>query len=271
MKLYIMKQECLELLKRNLPNVYAYYYTEKTNQWIKDLFGGDPFVQFGNEIPDFSLEAIDGEKMLGEIDLENCKILYSNLKFLTESQASDERIWAGLTHTAFYDYMRKRGKYDTKAPLEKTKGANEIRSRFFFTGGTRAGFFRNMLAKYWWVGRALYNPDSTNHFEKLDILGASDMSTKISDIFYSYTFSSNQQILDGIIGMYKYFNEEGIKLPTMTTVRPALQHLNSVGGGLILDCLSSEEITQELVHYIEGLLQGDSTEAHYQNEQFDDD
>ena len=44
MKLYIMKRKALELLKSNLQAIYGKYYTEKTNQWIYDLCGEDPFI-----------------------------------------------------------------------------------------------------------------------------------------------------------------------------------------------------------------------------------
>lgn len=46
MKLYIMKREALEMLKANLSVVYGKYYTEKTNQWITDICGEDPFIEF---------------------------------------------------------------------------------------------------------------------------------------------------------------------------------------------------------------------------------
>ena len=46
MKLYIMKREALEMLKANLSVVYGKYYTEKTNKWITDICGEDPFIEF---------------------------------------------------------------------------------------------------------------------------------------------------------------------------------------------------------------------------------
>ena len=264
MKLVIMKQKCLDMLKENLGIVYGYYYSESTNEWMRKLCGEDPFVKFGHEIPEFELASFGDKRPGGEIDLENCKIIYSNLMFLTESQASDERLWAGLTNNTFYDYMRKRWGYDKKSPPEKEKGANEIKSRYYFLGGTRAGFYRNTLAKCWWVGKALYDSTRQNRFEKLDTLGASNISTKISDIFYSNTFSSNPEILDGIIDAIDYFNKSDYPFYFQNHFRPALQHLNAVGGGIILDCLGKEEISEILIQYVEGQMQGDSSDAEYQ-------
>lgn len=93
MKLYIMKREALETLKANLPVVYGKYYTEKTNQWISDICGEDPFIEF-KDVTEFKLADLNSDLTPGEIDLNNCKILYEKLQFLSESQASDERLWA---------------------------------------------------------------------------------------------------------------------------------------------------------------------------------
>ena len=106
-----MKKDALEILKANLDVVYQKYYTEPDNKWLWTICGEDPFVEY-KEIPDFVLTPIEGEKTIGEAEFNNCKILYENLMFLTESQASDERLWAGLCHSTFYDYLRKRYKYD---------------------------------------------------------------------------------------------------------------------------------------------------------------
>lgn len=256
MKLLFMKQDALETLKSVLPDVFSRYYTEKENRWIGEVCGEDPFLEF-KEIPDFSLAPLDSDLSKGEIDLENCKILYRNLMFISESQASDERLWAGLTHGVFYEYMRKRWGYDIDQPRAQKKSIGEIKTRYFFGGGARTGFYRNTLAKCWWVGRALYDKTSNNKFHKLDTLGSNDLSSKITDIFYSNTFSSNPVILDGIVNCFDYFNRRGIKLSVREQVRPTMQLLNAIGGGIILDCLSSDDITEIMIENIESILQGD--------------
>lgn len=133
MKLYIMKREALETLKANLPVVYGKYYTEKTNQWISDICGEDPFIEF-KDITEFKLADLNSDLTPGEIDLNNCKILYEKLQFLSESQASDERLWAGLTHTTFYDYMRvSGGGMDTEKSRRVLKKKQVLSRPDFFT------------------------------------------------------------------------------------------------------------------------------------------
>lgn len=192
---------------------------------------------------------------------------------MTESQACDERLWAGLCHSVYYGYLRKRWDYDTKLPKTQKEAVSNIKSRFFFSGGTRAGLFRNSIAKCWWVGRNTYDPsNATNQFEKLDIIGSNDISSKISDIFYSNNFSANPVILNGIVKAFKNFKEENIQLSLKEHIRPSLQFLNAVGGGVVLDCLDEDEIADMFIDNIYGILQGDEqgVEIEYKPEDYED-
>ena len=65
------------------------------NSWMEEEFGENPFVPF-MDIPEFEMAPLLDDMTVGEIDFLNCKIVYKNLKSLSESQASDERLWAGL-------------------------------------------------------------------------------------------------------------------------------------------------------------------------------
>lgn len=271
MKLYFMKREALDILKSNLDMVYNMYFTEKNNKWLWKVCGGNPFVEF-KEIQDFQLAPIDSNMSKGEVEFANCKIIYQHLSFLTESQACDERLWAGLCHSVYYEYLRKRWDYDTRTPKNQKEAVSNIKSRFFFSGGIRAGLFRNSIAKCWWVGRNTYDPSNTNKFEKLDIIGSNDISSKISDIFYSNNFSANPIILNGIIKAFRNFKEESIQLSLKEHIRPTLQFLNAVGGGVVLDCLDEDEIADILIDNIYGILQGDQqgVEIEVESEEYED-
>ena len=111
-----------------------------------------------------------------------------------------------------------------------------------------------------------------NKFYKLDIIGASDISTKISDIFYNNTFVSNPDILDGIIDALSYFQEHNIDLSSKTHIRPAMQSLNALGGSIILDSMSKEEVTNYVVSCIKNILQGKGVDINVEevNEYFEE-
>lgn len=266
MKLYIMKKEALDVLKSNLSLFYGKYYTESTNRWIADICGEDPFIEF-KEIPDFKLANLDSDLTPGEIDLYNCKIIYEKLSFLSESQASDERLWAGLCNSTFYEYMRKRWKYGYGAkPKSAEKESGAIQTRFFYKGTGRSAFYRNTLAKCWWVGHNTYDPtNTTNHFENLDVIGSNDLNSKITEFFHNYTFSSNPEVLLAIIDSLRIFIEEGKKLMVKEHIRPALQYLNAVGGSVVLDCIDREEITDIFTNAVTAIMQGDTPTLNLNN------
>lgn len=257
MKLYFMKQDAVDFMKHNMGRLYTHYFHDETNEWIKKEYGSDPFSEF-MDVPDFELAELESMS-IGEADFENCKILYNNLRSLSESQCSDERLWAGLCNGTFYEYMRHRYKeYHGRKLKKKEADTSAVISRFFFSGGTRAGFYRNTLAKCWWVGRATFDKNNENHFERLDIIGANDLTTKISDIFYNNTFSSNSVILAGICDAIKYFNDRGQQLDEKTHIRAAMKYLNAVGGATLLDVLSEEEICKIVTSRIISILKGQS-------------
>lgn len=111
-----------------------------------------------------------------------------------------------------------------------------------------------------------------NPFEKLDIIGSNDISSKISDIFYSNNFSANPVILSGIVKAFKNFKDENTQLSFKEHIRPSLQFLNAVGGGVVLDCLDEDEIADMLIDNIYGILQGDEqgVEIEEESEEYED-
>lgn len=252
MKLYFMKQSAIDYLKANIKTLYMNYYRYATNEWIYDLFDYDPF-EFFMEIPDFHLAPIGD--VMGETDVENCKRMYSNLQRLSESQAADERLWAGLCHDAFYPYIRLRWKYGTMRQKKVDTDVSAILSRFYFLNISSK--YRNTLARYWWVGRLTYCSDSPDHWQYLDKIGPEDFSTKLSDIFYSNTFAANPELLHGICEALDFFRIRGQKVLMRDHLRPALQYLNALGGGILLDALSEEDISSIMIEIIGKLRNGE--------------
>jgi len=254
MKLYFMKQSAIDFLKANMRNQYMFYFRYSSNEWLYDLFDYDPF-EFFIDVPDFTLSPISTS--LGETDLENCKRLYTNLRRISESQASDERLWAGLCNGVFYQYVRLRWNYSSLTPKAADRDASTVISRFFFAGAGNSGKYRNTLARYWWVGRTTYEPEKADHWVTLDKIGPEDFATKVNDIFYSNTFAANPEILHGISDAIDFFRQKNQKITVKDHLRPALQYLNALGGGILLDALTSDEISSIIREWIGRLLKGD--------------
>ncbi len=253
MKLYFMKQEALEYVKANISSLYKNYYQFDSPEWIYDLFDYDPFEVF-SVVEDFELA--DTNQQPGEVDFQNCKILYEKLKNISDSQASDERLWAGLTNKTFYSYMRKRWKYAKKHLKKTADDSSAVLLRYFYRYSGRSGLFRNTLARCWWTGRLTYSEKYSNRWELLDAIGSEDIVSKISDLFYSYTYSSNSDIVEGFCQGLKFFRDRGTHVATREHIRPTAQYLNAVGGGLLLDIFSADEIKKMVVERLGLLIKG---------------
>ena len=252
MELCFLKSNALDTLKNGLPQIFDKYLTEGDNSWLVDVCGENPFVKF-RDVPDFELTSLDNGLQAGEIEFRNCKILYKHLNFLTPRQAADERFWAGLCHGVFYNYLRRRYEYDNEKE-NHPKAVSEIKTRFFFEQLSRTGILRNSLAKCWWTGRAFYDSTLSTPFEKLDIVGSNDISSKISYIL-RYPFASNPKILDGIVKFFKHFKDRDVKLGALKeTLQPAMAELNKVGGAVILDCLTADEVAAIIIACVEDIL-----------------
>ena len=253
MKLYFMKQSAIDYMKANMRTLYTNYYRYNTNEWIYDLFPYDPFEVF-IDVPDFRLAPI-GEST-GEADFENCKRLYTNLRKISESQASDERLWAGLCNATFYSYLRTRWKLAQARPIDPGKDSQKIISRYFYLGG-RAGKFRNTLSRCWWVGYVTYDSESPNHWKNLEIIGAEDFLSKVSELFYSNLFCANPAITRGICNGLQFYREKKQKIIVRDHLRPTVQYLNALGGGILLDGLSEDDISSIVIEYIGRIMRGE--------------
>ena len=256
MKLYFMKQTALDYMKANISSLYKYYYQFNTPEWIDDLFDYDPFEVFA-EISDFELADLNQQP--GEIDFQNCKILYTKLKSISDSQASDERLWAGLCNKTFYSYMRERWQFARRHLKKTAEDSDAVLLRYFYRNTGRSGMFRNTLARCWWTGRLTYSDKYDNHWELLDAIGAEDIISKISDIFYSNTYSSNIEIVEGFCQGLKFFRERGTYVSDRYHIRPTAQYLNAIGGGVLLDMFSAEEIKMLVIERLALLIKGNDS------------
>ena len=108
MKIQIMTTEAIAYAKKNIDELIPHYKNgEQPSKWLKECLGKDPFVTVeALEFEDFELQVSPSKPSAD--DAFNTKLLYSKMKTLNDSFASDERLWAGLSHTVFYDYLLKR-------------------------------------------------------------------------------------------------------------------------------------------------------------------
>lgn len=252
MKLHFMREECLNELKINLSRNIEFYKNE-TNQWIYDFFKGEnPFIEVNVPIDDFFLtNEINEDKDISKQDIENAIRIYSAMKNITDVQASDERLWAGLTHCDFWTYMHNRwadAKDNTKEGGDKT---SVIGSRYFFQHSARRSLITNTLSRLWWLGRLTYNKNSNDKFELIHYF-EKDFSSKIMILFSSH-FTGNYEILKGLISALLKLEERNYRVDggnKRAVFTKAGNFLNIYGGNHILDFYSADEIEEKVLNYM---------------------
>lgn len=95
-------------------------------------------------------------------DLENAIALHSYYSNLDETQASDPRLWAYLSHVEFRKYTLRRwglgGSFkDLKGESEKIRAINQIFDHWFVSGNDR-DLRRHAIARLWWAAQLTYAP-----------------------------------------------------------------------------------------------------------------
>lgn len=108
------------------------------------------------------LHAPDDDPVSG--DLENAIALHKYYRNLDETQASDPRLWAYLSHVEFRKYTLARwgldGTYsDIKDNREKkAKAINYLLEHWFAVGGNDRDLRRHAIARLWWAAHLTYAP-----------------------------------------------------------------------------------------------------------------
>lgn len=249
MKVHFLTENALEALRTNL-NANLKHYSDETNDWIYDYFGTEnPFLEYKQEFPDFQLKFNENDDM-GKTDINNTIILYSAMKSLTDTQATDERLWAGMCHCDFWGFLHKRWQVNNSLDLKY----ENIKSRYFFAHNKKRSLITNSLAKLWWIGRLTYDKERTDPFELTRYL-ENDYATK-SIIIFSNNYISNHNVTIGLFSALKYLDDNGYIIEEKQrrdVYYEATKYLNVLGGTYILDYFSSEEIKEKVIKYMKSL------------------
>lgn len=240
MKLKYYEGKALDALKSDIKSNIS-NYCEK-NKWADDYLCNKNIEKNFNisrvKINEIKLKETDNP----DDDKENAKILYSSLRQLKPVQATDERIWAYLTHEICWSYMEKR--WSVKNKLEK-KGEDKnpnnlerfIKKRYFLNGGRDRALIKNGIARLWWCGYTAYDEKRENPFELLDVLFETQ---DVMESIMGRSFSRNREITHKILEILHDIKITKGRLPKRETVREIMKQINGVGGATLLDMVDPE-------------------------------
>lgn len=234
MKLQFVSYDNLDTIKSNLP-AWVENFKLESSDWLTTELGSPLFTdtKFA-DVADFTLDMSEEKPFLTEA--ENVKRVYGNLSFLSDSQASDERLWAGLCLGPFWDYVKYR--WD----IEKKCTVSNIQQHFLFGFGSRRSLTRNALSRLWWIGRLTFNEKQTNPWRLTEFVCES--SDYIMHILERNT-SNNPSIIRPFLSAIIDAREQGYQIDT-NTVGELAKYLNLLGGIYILDCLPEQRIYDKI-------------------------
>lgn len=242
MKIKIMKAKAVEYVKKNIDVLKNHYLNrENPEVWLKEALHENPFVdtELFADVSDFSLELNDSNGT--NKDVPNIKLIYKNFIELNDSFASDERFWAGIAHTYFYNFVLDR------YPLSESKDVSgDIINHFFFKQGRPRCYMVNTLARLWWLGRMLYSEE--NEFKLLDYI-AHDINGYSFTLFGS-NWSNNREILNAFFNGIFEFEEKNSTTVKRLLFNDAMQYVQCLTGKLIVDACDEDYIQSKVYDYL---------------------
>ena len=235
MKLQFISYDSIDTIKTNISS-WVDNFKKDSSDWLQEEFNNTLFIDTKfPEVPDFSLDMSTDKPFLTEP--ENVKRIYGNLHFLSDSQASDERLWVGLCLGPFWDYVKYRWNIDKNCTV------SNVLQHFFFDFGNRRSLTRNALARLWWIGRLTYDEKRSNPWELTKFVCES--SDYIMHILERNT-SNNPSIIRPFLGAIIEAREQGLPINT-DVVGELAKYLNLLGGTYILDCLPEKRIHDKIL------------------------
>lgn len=253
MKLKIMTTEAISYVKKNIDTLLDYYKNGiRPEKWLKEKLKKDAFVTVDIlEFDDFEL-VVSSDKPSAD-DAFNVKLLYSKMKSLNDSFASDERLWAGLSHTLFYDYLLKRwpGYF----------AANDILNHFFFNQGKPRCYFVNTLSRLWWLGRKTYSENFDDNWKIMNYI-SHDINGYAFTLFGSNWSNSIRTLTLFMKAVFKYEEETNEKV-YRELFNDALKFTNCLGSIYIIDACDDEFVIEKIYQYILSRSSERTKEAEY--------
>lgn len=240
MKIKYITEDGIITLRKNAKDVFKEVVRDKSKT-INDLLNDNNLIKESSfEVEDYSLEMQSPNQKPSLTDMENVQRVYNHMKGLSDSQASDERIWVAYSLSEQLDYMRFRW------PCEDEK---DMLNRYFFNYSKNRSLFRNGISRLWWIGRVTYDKYRSDPYELTKfILQEQDYVESICGRFVFNNPVIEKAVLEAMLEASK----KGIQLDRYI-VRNIAKYINLLSGSYIVDMMNPEVIFHKVS---EGIEQG---------------
>ena len=233
MRINYVTEDDLNTIKKNLPNIFNKVIIGKECT-ISELFNDASFIKKSSmAVEDFKLDMSQPVGKESFTDTENVKRVYNHMRFLSDSQASDERIWAAYTFDRFLDYMRYRW------PAERPE---DLENRYLFGYSVQRSLFRNGISRLWWIGRFTFDSNREDPYELTSFLCRNQ--DYIENICGRNIFN-NPAVGHAAISALLDAEKAGIAI-SREIVREIGKYINLLSGTYLLDALEPDDIYRRI-------------------------
>lgn len=221
-----IKQEDVAKLYANIGELHKQVVV--LGKTLDEYLGKENVVLDSNiAIEEFTLDMSDEDAV--STDLENIKRVYKAMMGLSNSQASDERIWLAYSFAVCKSYMN----YRWPAKEEST-----VNNRWLFGYTAKRSLFRHGIARLWWIGRCTYDSSRSDPFELTAyVINKQDIINQLLDI----GFNGNKELVLAVIEALRDAEKEG-KTVGRDEIRSVSRYINSLGSMYLIDTLTRSEV-----------------------------
>ncbi len=233
--------QTLERLRGSIPQRMDWYYSASADTEPPLPVGG--YRESAIEYDQFADRLRVESDHPSATDAENALVVYQALKDLSALQASDERLWAHLSHFDCIEYVKAR--WLSTRPANNKEADSRIRNHFFATGnGNRSLVRDNGISRLWWLGKFAFETSPRNPNEFLQILlHRQDVRSALIE---RPSVSMNPNILRAIFEIMKEYWNGDRKLFEREAFRFWMRALNRRGGIVLLDALPEAHLLEML-------------------------
>lgn len=253
MKLKILDDDALALFKDNkfIEQNLNRYVNYSDTSWLVEAFGRSPFIETKYEINDLKFNMSADEGRASDTEFDNVKEVYSKLRFLSDSNATEERLWACLCLTEGNQYSR----YRWKKQLSSVQAVKD--HLFFGQGNKRRSYTRNAMARLWWIGRLTFDESNKPDPWRLTRFVCENADYVLH--FLERTTSNNMNILKPFLTTLLDIKESGVDINT-DDAGALSKELNILGASYALDFMSEKWLRNKFTQMINDYIKSKNDE-----------
>lgn len=232
MNIKYMKKDALYQIKNNLLNVHKLMKESESNKWLKNYFDDEYLGESKIQVNDFTLDTSFTNPIDG--DFTNAVILYDALKEINETQAVDERLWAGLAFDQCYDYLVHRW---------TLKDTTRLKYRWIYFTTPRRTLFYHGLSRLWWIAHLTYLKGEEEPYKHTKYVFS---HPQIMKAMTYRNFSNNEIIRKSIIKAFITYEDKGNSITTKI-IDEIYKFISLLGSVSLLDAFSEEELYDKIL------------------------